>query len=107
MRPLLRAGRNMNIEAIIIGVASLAVIGLFHPIVIKCEYYFSSKVWPIFLIAGLVFLAAALFSDGIAAYISALIGTACLWSIVELKEQKKRVERGWFPKNPKRKDDAE
>jgi len=26
---------------------------------------------------------------------------------VELKEKERRVERGWFPKNPKRKDDAE
>jgi len=26
-----------------------------------------------------------------------------LWSIHELFEQEKRVERGWFPKNPNRK----
>lgn len=94
-------GNRMNIEAIIIGVASFAIIGLFHPVVVKCEYYFSAKVWPVFLVAGIAFLAAALFLDGIAAYVLALIGTACLWSIVELKEQEKRVERGWFPKNPK------
>ena len=25
------------------------------------------------------------------------------WSILELFQQEKRVERGWFPKNPKRK----
>ncbi|MBQ5864199.1 MAG: DUF4491 family protein, partial [Bacteroidales bacterium] len=25
------------------------------------------------------------------------------WSILEVFEQKKRVEKGWFPKNPKRK----
>ena len=31
------------------------------------------------------------------------LGAGCLWSIRELKEQAKRVERGWFPKNPKRK----
>ncbi|MBO7458075.1 MAG: DUF4491 family protein [Paludibacteraceae bacterium] len=31
--------------------------------------------------------------------------TACssFWSILELFEQKKRVERGWFPKNPNKK----
>ena len=32
-----------------------------------------------------------------------LLGAGCLWSIRELKEQAKRVEHGWFPKNPKRK----
>ena len=31
------------------------------------------------------------------------LGVACIWSIRELKEQARRVERGWFPKNPKRK----
>ena len=32
-------------------------------------------------------------------------GASLLWSIGELFEQKKRVEKGWFPMNPKRKDD--
>ncbi|MBQ5683504.1 MAG: DUF4491 family protein, partial [Peptococcaceae bacterium] len=27
------------------------------------------------------------------------------WSIGELKEQRERVEKGWFPKNPNRKYD--
>ncbi|MDR1202206.1 MAG: DUF4491 family protein [Tannerellaceae bacterium] len=27
---------------------------------------------------------------------------ACRWSILELKEQRKRGEKGWFPKNFKR-----
>ena len=31
-----------------------------------------------------------------------VIGFSCFWSIVELKQQTKRVERGWFPKNPRR-----
>jgi hypothetical protein len=25
-----------------------------------------------------------------------------LWSIKELKEQRRRVKKGWFPQNPKR-----
>ena len=40
----------------------------------------------------------------IAAYILlGLIGVAFLWSIREIREQARRVERGWFPKNPNRK----
>ncbi len=93
----------MNIEAIIVGAASLVIIGAFHPIVIKAEYFFSARCWWIFAVSGALFLAAALFTHGILAYILALVGTACLWSIVELFHQEKCVEKGWFPKNPKRK----
>ena len=94
---------ELNFEGILIGIASLLIIGLFHPIVIKCEYYFSQRVWPLFLIVGLLLLAAALFVQGLFSILLALIGVACLWSIREIKEQAQRVAKGWFPKNPNRK----
>ena len=94
---------ELNFEGILIGIASLLIIGLFHPIVIKCEYYFSQRVWPLFLIAGLLLLAAALFVQGLFSILLALVGVACLWSIREIKEQTQRVAKGWFPKNPNRK----
>lgn len=94
---------ELSFESIFIGIASLVIIGLFHPIVIKCEYYFTKRIWPVFLIAGLAFLAAALFTKGLLSIVLALIGVACLWSIREIKEQAERVEKGWFPANPNRK----
>lgn len=94
---------ELNFEGILIGIASLLIIGLFHPIVIKCEYYFSQRIWPVFLVAGLLLLAAALFVQGLFSILLALIGVACLWSIREIKEQAQRVAKGWFPKNPNRK----
>ena len=94
---------ELNFEGILIGIASLLIIGLFHPIVIKCEYYFSQRVWPLFLIVGLLLLAAALFVQGLFSILLALVGVACLWSIREIKEQAQRVAKGWFPKNPNRK----
>ena len=94
---------ELNFEGILIGIASLLIIGLFHPIVIKCEYYFSQRVWPAFLVTGLLLLAAALFVQGLFSILLALIGVACLWSIREIKEQAQRVAKGWFPKNPNRK----
>ena len=94
---------ELNFEGILIGIASLLIIGLFHPIVIKCEYYFSQRVWPLFLIAGLLLLAAALFAQGLFSILLALVGVACLWSVREIKEQAQRVAKGWFPKNPNRK----
>jgi len=94
---------SFNLQGIFVGAASLFIIGAFHPIVIKCEYYFTEKVWPVFLLAGLGFLTGSLFTRGMVSLILGLVGVACLWSILELKEQTRRVERGWFPKNPRRK----
>ncbi|MCB7318308.1 DUF4491 family protein [Lacrimispora sp. 210928-DFI.3.58] len=94
----------MNINGIVIGAACFMIIGLFHPIVIKAEYYLSSRCWPLFLAAGVLFLAvSALVEQGTISAVLGVLGCSCLWSILELKEQEKRVERGWFPKNPKRK----
>ena len=93
----------MNFEPVIMGVAALAIIGAFHPIVIKAEYHFSHRIWPAFGTAGLLLLAASVFLDGLPAYIVAFLGVTCLWSVVELFHQKRRVEKGWYPKKPGRK----
>lgn len=58
----------------------------------------------VFLAAGLVLLAVSLMiPDTAFGSIAAVLGVTCLWSIKELFEQEKRVEKGWFPANPKRK----
>lgn len=94
----------MSVTGIIIGLFSFGVIGIFHPIVIKGEYYFSDKIWPLFLVAGLLFLAlSAMTKMVILSSFFAILGFTCLWSIGELKEQRRRVEKGWFPKNPMKK----
>ncbi len=94
----------MNFAAILVGFATFLIIGVFHPIVIKAEYYFSKKIWPIFLIAGIAFLIAALYcTNNTGATLLAILGFTCLWSIKELYEQAKRVQKGWFPANHKRK----
>jgi hypothetical protein len=45
---------DMRIEGLMIGVIAFGVIGVFHPIVIKAEYYFTEKIWPLFLIARIL-----------------------------------------------------
>ena len=86
-----------------IGICTFLIIGLFHPIVIKTEYYFGTRPWPIFLIAGVVgVIASILVSD---LFWSALLGVfsfSSFWTIKELFEQRERVEKGWFPHNPRR-----
>ena len=72
-------------------------------IVIKSEYYFGTKCWWVFALAGAAFIAASLLAEnGILSPVLGVIGCSCFWSILEIFEQKKRVEKGWFPMNPKR-----
>lgn len=94
----------MYTSGVAIGLFSFAVIGIFHPIVIKGEYYFSSRIWPVFLLLGLMFLFCSIITESVLiSSLFSILGFTCLWSIGELKEQKKRVKKGWFPQNPKRK----
>ena len=96
----------MNYSGLIIAVITFLVIGLFHPLVIKGEYYFGTRCWWVFLLAGIAFIVASLLvSDDMLSPILGVVGCSCLWSILEIFEQKGRVEKGWFPKTPKRKDE--
>lgn len=96
----------MNYTGIIVGLASFFIIGIFHPIVIKVEYYVGKKAWPVFLLAGIILIVFSVRAGS--PLVSSIIGVAafsCLWSIMEIKHQEQRVKKGWFPCNPKRKYD--
>ena len=93
----------MNFNGILIGVISFLIIGIFHPIVIKGEYYFGKRIWPIFFISGIIFIFLSLSSSiGVLSAVFGILGFSCFWSINEIIEQEERVKKGWFPKNPKR-----
>lgn len=93
----------MNYSGLILGVATFLLIGVFHVIVVKGEYYCSKKIWPLFLATGITSLFISLFiSSPVISSLIAVFGISCLWSIRELFEQEDRVKKGWFPKNPKR-----
>ena len=94
---------ELHFTGILISVCTFVIIGVFHPIVIKVEYHFGTRPWWVFLLAGIASVAGALCLSNV--FLSALLGVlgaSCLWSIGELFEQKERVEKGWFPMNPKR-----
>ena len=60
--------------------------------------------WVLYLLVGICCCVAALFTENV--YLSSFLGVfgaSALWGIGELFSQKKRVEKGWFPMNPKRK----
>ena len=93
----------MRTTGIILGAASLLIIGLFHPQVIKSEYHFGVRPWPVFLVVGLACVIASLFiSPVLFSGLLAIFGFSSLWTIRELFEQAERVRKGWFPKNPAR-----
>lgn len=95
----------MNFIGIIIGASSFMCIGIFHPIVIKAEYYFGTRCWWVFLLLAVICIAGSLLTTAIIpSTILGVVAFSSLWSILELFKQRKRVAKGWFPKNPKRKD---
>ena len=93
----------MYFTGLTIAISTFVIIGVFHPIVIKPEYYTGTKFWWIFLLCGIICIALSLLVEQvIISSVTGVLGASFLWSIGELFEQKKRVEKGWFPKNPKR-----
>ena len=81
----------MNWNGLLIGLSTFLIIGVFHPIVIKTEYYFGVRPWWLFLLLGIGVIPSALLG---------VTGFCFLWSILELFDQRKRVKKGWFPKGP-------
>ena len=93
-----------HLLGLVIGISTFLIIGIFHPVVIKCEYYFGTRCWWWFLVLGLAGVALSIWVDNV--LWSTMLGVfafSSFWTIKEIFEQKQRVEKGWFPKNPKRK----
>ena len=87
-------GIDIYWQGVVLGLCTFLIIGIFHPLVVKAEYYFGTRSWWVFLIFGIILFWGAL---------SAIVGFSSLWSIGEIFDQRKRVIKGWFPMNPKRK----
>lgn len=96
----------MYFTGITIAVCTFLIIGLCHPLVIKGEYYFGIRLWWVFLVVGIACIVCSIcISNAILSSLVGVMGASSLWSIGELFHQKKRVEKGWFPMNPKRKNE--
>ncbi len=86
-----------------IGLATFLIIGFFHPVVIKTEYHFGTRPWWIFLLVGIAAVASSvIIADVFWSSILGVFGFSSFWTIKELFEQRERVIKGWFPKNPRR-----
>lgn len=94
---------EFNLLGLAIGACTFLIIGIFHPIVIKCEYYFGTGCWWWFLVLGILCLVASMMAEGV--FWQAVLGVTAFssfWTIKEIFDQRKRVEKGWFPRNPKK-----
>ncbi|MBD5186399.1 MAG: DUF4491 family protein [Bacteroides sp.] len=87
----------------VIGICTFLIIGLFHPLVIKGEYYFGTGCWKAFLIVGIITLGASVWvADVLWSSLLGVFSFSSFWSIKEVFEQEERVAKGWFPANPRR-----
>lgn len=91
----------MNFFGLLIGIASLLIIGLGFPLVIQTERRLGYLWWPYMLGFGIVLIATTLFiqTDWLGA-LTASLGATFVWGSTELKEQAVRSELGWYPTNP-------
>lgn len=91
----------MNLNGLLVGLATFLIIGLFHPLVIKAEYYLGVRCWWIFALTGVIFAVLSVFTASIV--VSTVLGVVAFssfWSILELVHQRRRVDKGWFPAGP-------
>ena len=97
--------QSCHILGLAIGLCTFLIIGLFHPVVIKSEYHFGTRCWWVFLLLGIVALAASILVADV--FWTAVLGVTAFssfWTILEIFEQRERVRKGWFPRNPRRND---
>lgn len=96
--------QEYNLTGLALGLCAFLIIGLFHPLVIKGEYYLGVRCWWLFLIGGISFGTASVLTTGFFLQsLLAVLAFSCFWSILEVFEQRERVRKGWFPANPRRK----
>lgn len=92
---------DMNFTGLLVGLSTFLIIGFFHPLVIKAEYYIGVKSWMLFAIAGVIFAVASLLVHHL--ILSTILGVTAFssfWSILEVFQQRERVRKGWFPEGP-------
>ena len=82
-----------HLQGLVIGICTFLIIGMFHPIVVKAEYYWSTRCWWLFLFLGIAGVISSLCIENVV--ISSLLGVfafSSFWSIKEIFEQEKRVQ---------------
>jgi hypothetical protein len=91
----------MNSFGFLTGIATLLIIGLGFPLVIRGERILGYLWWPYMMGFGVLFVILSLFMqrDWLSVIVGGL-GATFVWGSTELKEQAVRTELGWYPLNP-------
>lgn len=104
MNELLHPVPGINLTGILVGIMAVLIIGFGRWACIRGEYYFTKKIWWLFLIMGMLSVIGSFFiPDLVTSAIVCIFGFTMLWGIMEVIEQEERVKKGWFPQNPHRK----
>lgn len=94
---------NYHLTGLVIGLGTFLIIGIFHPIVVKCEYSRGTGCWWWFLVLGIVMCGLAVWIESpLWSSLAGVTGFSSFWTIKEIFEQRERVIKGWFPMNPRR-----
>ena len=94
---------EFHFTGLVLGLVTFVIIGLFHPLVVKCYWWFGTRCWWWFLLAGISFAIGSVFvSSVLAQTILGVLAFSCFWTIREIFEQRERVRKGGFPDNPDR-----
>ena len=90
----------MNYFGLLTGIATLFIIGLGFPLVIRGERHFGYLWWPYMMGIGFISIFTSLFiSISWLSVVIGVLGATFVWGSTELKEQAVRTELGWFPFN--------
>lgn len=93
-----------NLTGLVVGIFTFLIIGLFHPLVIKAEYYIGVRSWWLFLLLGIgAAICSLLTGNFILSTLCGVVAFSSFWSILEVFQQRDRVRKGWFPENPLKK----
>ncbi len=94
----------IDYRGLLVGAATFLIIGILHPVVIKMEYYWGKQSWWLLCLSGIISTIISLFvTNYVLSTIFGALAFSLFWGILEIFEQEKRVLKGWFPMNPKRK----
>lgn len=96
----------VNYFGLILGFATLLIIGFGFVWVIRSEYYLGYLWWPYFMGLGILVVLGSLFiAFDWGSALTGILGASLIWGSTELKEQALRAEIGWYPYNPNPKPD--
>lgn len=82
-----------HLGGIAIGICTFLIIGLFHPIVVKAEYYWGTRCWWIFLVLGIAgIIGTVLISDILISSLLGVFSFSSFWT-GDIRATRTRAER--------------